>query len=259
MRVAVLNDIHGNLPALEAVLQEVRAARVDRIVAGGDVVPGPMMGECLALLTSLDIPVDFLHGNGETAVRAVWAGLDDPRVPERYRPLMRWSAASLQRDFAGLVSAWPPTIALPIQGVGDALFCHATPRDDNEVFTKLTPAEIVREMLTGVTAPLVVCGHTHMPFDRTVGSVRIVNTGSVGMPFGPPGADWLLLGPAPGGRGPGTNLVFRHTDYDLQDAARRIRATDYPDAESFAAQYVLNPPSETQMLEAFTAASLAKK
>jgi len=250
VRVAVLNDIHGNLPALEAVLEEVRAERVDHVMVGGDVVPGPMMRDVLARLASLGVPVKFLYGNGETAAIAAMDGRDDPRVPEQYRPLLRWTGCQLERDYGAFLKSWQKTQRMSIDGIGDVVFCHATPRDDNEVFTKLTPDEIIRPMFEDVTAPLVVCGHTHMAFDRMLGSMRIVNSGSVGMPFGPPGADWVLIGP---------DVEFRHTDYDLDAAAARIRATDYPDAESFAAQYVLNPPSEAQMLEAFTAASLAKK
>jgi hypothetical protein len=94
---------------------------------------------------------------------------------------------------------------------------------------------------------MVVCGHTHMQFDRMVGSTRVVNAGSVGMPFGEPGADWLLLGP---------RVDLRHTSYDLGRAAERIRRTEYPQAEEFASQYVLKPPSEQQMLEVFAQAEL---
>jgi diadenosine tetraphosphatase ApaH/serine/threonine PP2A family protein phosphatase len=90
---------------------------------------------------------------------------------------------------------------------------------------------------------VVVCGHTHMQFDRMIGTTRVVNAGSVGMPFGEPGAYWLLLGP---------DVELRHTSYDLKRAAERIRQTDYPQAEDFAARYVLQPPSEGEMLEVFT-------
>ena len=258
MRVAVLNDIHGNLPALDAVLSDVRDARVDRVIVGGDVVPGPMTRETFQTLASLEIPVDYLYGNGETAVRAAMDGRDHPAVPEMYRPLLRWTARHLESEYGAFLAGWPKTQHLSIDGIGDVLFCHGTPRDENEVFTRLTPDEMLGPMFDGVTAALVVCGHTHMPFDRRIGAIRIVNSGSVGMPFGPPGADWLLLGPAPG-ESPRSDVVFRHTDYDLEAAAARIRATDYPDAENFAAQYVLNPPTEARMLEIFTAASLAKK
>src|SRR6185436_13016266 len=96
-------------------------------------------------------------------------------------------------------------------------------------------------------AAMVVCGHTHMQFDRTVGRTRIVNAGSVGMPFAAPGAYWLLLGP---------DVQLRHTHYDLSRAADRIRASGYPQAEQFAANNVLQPPPEEQMVDIFTKAQL---
>jgi diadenosine tetraphosphatase ApaH/serine/threonine PP2A family protein phosphatase len=89
---------------------------------------------------------------------------------------------------------------------------------------------------------MVVCGHTHMQFDRAVGTVRVVNAGSVGMPFSGPGADWLLLGPG---------IQLRHTEYDLAKAAQRIRETQYPQAGDFADNNVLTTPSEPAMLEAY--------
>ena len=247
MRVAALYDIHGNLPALEAVLDEVRQERVDRIVVGGDVVPGPMPREVLARLLALDVPVGFIHGNGETAVLEAMAGRDHPAVPERYRPLMRWTAQSLQPEYEAILRSWPLTLRLDVAGCGPVLFCHATPRDDNEIFTRLTPEERLLPVFKGLNASLVVCGHTHMQFDRTIGATRIVNAGSVGMPFGEAGADWLLLGP---------DVELRHTNYDQAAAAERMRATDYPDAQAFVTQYVLQQPSAAAMLEAFTRASL---
>ena len=127
------------------------------------------------------------------------------------------------------------------------LFCHATPRNDTEIFTRLTSEDRLLPVFEGLNVPLVVCGHTHMQFDRTIGRTRVVNAGSVGMPFGEPGAYWLLLGP---------DVQLRHTPYDLTTAAERIRDTKYPQAQDFAARNVLQPPSEAQMLEVFTNASL---
>jgi hypothetical protein len=86
-----------------------------------------------------------------------------------------------------------------------------------------------------------------MQFERRVGTLRVVNAGSVGMPFGEPGADWLLLGP---------DVQVRHTQYNLADAAERIRATNYPQAEDFAVRNVLQPPSAEQMVGVFTRAEL---
>ena len=127
------------------------------------------------------------------------------------------------------------------------LFCHATPRNDTELFTRLTPEDRLLPVFAGIGAALVVCGHTHMQFDRTVGTLRVVNAGSVGMPFGEPGADWLLLGPG---------VELRHTPYDLRRAAERIRGTDYPQAEEFASRDVLRPRSEAEMLELFGKAEI---
>lgn len=248
MRIAALYDIHGNLPALEAVLDEVRRARVDRIVVGGDVVPGPMVREAFARLRALDVPVDFLYGNCEFAVLAAHAGRESGyKLPAEVLATLRWTAHHLDAHELAFIATWPKTVSIHIDGIGDTLFCHGTPRDENEIFTNLTPEDIVEPMFDGVTASLVVCGHTHMQFDRTIGRTRIVNAGSVGMPFQDPGAYWLLLGPG---------VELRHTAYDLDAAVARVRATGYPDAEDFAARYVLQPPSPREMLEAFTAFSI---
>ena len=242
MRVAAIYDIHGNLPALEAVLQEIRA-KVDLVVVGGDVLPGPMPAETLACLQDLDIPVQCIYGNGEVAVLDQMAGNEPAAVPEPYRPIIRWTATQLNPEHARWLSAWPKTVCVEIEGLGVVLYCHATPRNENECFTRLTPEKPLLEIFQGLNAPLVVCGHTHMQFDRTIGTTRVVNAGSVGMPFGEPGADWLLLGP---------DVQLRHTPYDLSKAAARIRSTNYPQALDFAARNVLQPPAEAEMLEAFT-------
>ncbi|HEX9365080.1 MAG TPA: metallophosphoesterase family protein [Vicinamibacterales bacterium] len=243
MTLAALYDIHANLPALEAVLREIRLAGVDRIVVGGDVVPGPMPRETIACLLARDLRVRVLQGNGDREVLALMRGGDGAAVPEPFRESVRWTARQLGADEERLLAGWPPTLHLPIDGLGDTVFCHATPRNDTEIFTRRTPEERLRPMFDPLNVPLVVCGHTHMQFDRTIGRTRVVNAGSVGMPFQEPGAYWLLLGPG---------VQLRHTRYDLEEAAARIRATGYPQAEQFAARHVLRPPSEQEMLDAFT-------
>jgi predicted phosphodiesterase len=240
MRVAALYDIHGNLPALEAVLGRVRQSGVDRIVVGGDVVPGPMLGEALACLLDLDVPVDFIQGNCEVAVLAEMAGLAPAPMPEQARAIVRWTAQQLSPAQGRLLASWPKTLCLDIEGLGSVMFCHATPRHDNEIFTRLTPEERLRPLFEGLAVSAVICGHTHMQFDRIVGTTRVVNAGSVGMPFGAPGAYWLLLGP---------DVRLQHTPYDLAAAADRILATQYPQAQDFVTNNVLKPPSEESMLE----------
>ena len=250
MRIAALYDIHGNLPALEAVLQDVRRAGVDRIVVGGDVVPGPMPHETLACLLGLDVPVQFIHGNGDREVLAQMTGAETDwyrTAQEPWRAPVRWTAQQLAPDHETVLASWPPVLRVEMPGIGAVLFCHATPRNDTEIFTRRTPEDRLAPAFEGIDAPLVVCGHTHMPFDRTVGDIRVVNAGSVGMPFGAPGADWLLLGPG---------VELRHTDYDLAEAAARIRDTAYPQADDFAENYVLHPPTEETMLGVFARAEL---
>ena len=247
MRVAAIYDIHANLPALEAVLQDIRQAEVDHVVVGGDVFPGPMPRETIACLLDLDIPVQFIQGNGDREVLARMRGTETGNVPEQFRESLRWVAQQLHPEYEQLLASWPKTLRVQIRGLGDVLFCHATPRNDTEVFTRLTPEDRLLPVFEELFVPIVVCGHTHMQFDRTVGRIRVVNAGSVGMPFGEPGAYWLLLGP---------DVQLRHTLYDLAKAAERIRDTKYPQAEDFAARNILQPPSEGETLEAFSRVEL---
>src|SRR5262245_46661925 len=198
MRIAALYDIHGNLPALEAVLQEVRLAQVGRVVVGGDVLPGPLPRETLACLLGLDCPVQFILGNGDREVLAQMRGTETDwygTAPAAWREPVHWTAQQLGHEHERLLADWPATCRVEVPGLGAVLFCHATPRNDTEVFTRMTPGERLMPVFDRLDVAVVVCGHTHMQFDRTVGRVRVVNAGSVGMPFGGPGADWLLLGP----------------------------------------------------------------
>ncbi len=246
MRIAALYDIHGNLPALEAVLAAVRAADVDAIVIGGDVVPGPMPSECLALVQQLDLPVHYLFGNGETAVLTEAAG-GVSKTPANFREIVQWSAAQVCPKYESWLKRWPATMQISVDGLGNVLFCHATPRDDSEVFTEHTPTEVLRPIMELPGVDVVVCGHTHMAFDRMVGRVRVVNAGSVGMPFGELGAHWVLLGP---------DVEFRRTEYDLADAAARIRQSAYPQGDFFAAEHVLRRPGAEEMLANLSAVEI---
>src|SRR5207253_4283199 len=175
-----------------------------------------------------------IHGNGEIAVLQQMAGEEVTALQPQLRPIIEWTARQLNAEQEQLLRQWPRTTVLEIHPLGRILFCHATPRDVNEIFTQRTSEERLQTMFAGIDAQVVVCGHTHMQFDRTIGRLRIVNAGSVGMPFGEAGADWLLLGP---------DIQLRHTSYDLQRAAERIRKTKYPQAQEFAARHVLQPPT----------------
>ena len=248
MKIAALYDIHGNLPALEAALEDVRETGAEMVVFGGDVVPGPMPVECIERVGDLDVEARHISGNGDRETVALRRGIDTGTVPPSFRDVMRWVADVLSDEHEAVLANWPETLSWDIEGIGKVLFCHATPYNDMDIFTERTPEEVLLPVFESVDADLVVCGHTHMQFDRVIGDTRVVNAGSVGMPFGEPGAHWLLLGP---------DVELRHTRYDLVAAAERVRATPYPQAEEFAAGNIIEPPSAAQMLEAFTAAGLS--
>ena len=213
MRIAALYDVHGNVPALEAVLAEVEQLEVDAIVCGGDVLWGPLQHECLELLRGAG--AHFVRGNCERDVL-------DPSTETAV-----WCADRLTDADRELVRSWPLTLSLSPPALGDVLFCHATPRDDEEIVTRSTPDDIVRDALAGVTARTVVAGHVHVQDDRRVPDApRLVNAGSVGLPYqGSPGARWALLG---------DTVELRCTGYDVERAVSVISEVGYaPFTETF--------------------------
>lgn len=249
MRLAALSDIHANLPALEAVLEEVEQADVDALVVCGDTVWGPMPVETLARLRRVAVPIHFVRGNADRLILEQLAGRDvTEELSDGDCRVAAWVASQLEPEHREWLSAWQATQTLRAEGLGDVLFCHATPQDDTTIYTRRTPEDRLLPLFEGVGADLVVCGHTHMQSDRMVGKVRVVNTGSVGRPYGEPGACWLTME---------SDIEFRRTLYDFEEAARRVRATDYPEAEKWSAQ-VLRPLSAAEMLDKFEAVALGR-
>jgi putative phosphoesterase len=237
-RVAAIYDVHGNLPALEAILADLESVSPDLTVVGGDVVAGPMPAEVLDCLAALGGNICFVRGNADR--EAVAAYDDGPCVEaiDLADPAKRTAAYVASKINCGhrdLLASFAERHIVEIERLGQVLFCHGSPRSDEEVVTTATTEGRLREMLTGIAQELVVCGHTHAQFDRRVVGKRVVNAGSVGMPYQgkPVGAFWLLLG--------ASGVSFRRSDYDLDQAARRIRATRYPGAENMA-EILLEPP-----------------
>jgi putative phosphoesterase len=222
--VAALYDVHGNLPALEAVLAELAELELGLVVVGGDVALGPMPRETLERLVGVGREMRFVRGNAD---REAAEGSGEGGAS--------WVAERLtaeQRDFLGRL---PLTEQVEVQGLGRVVFCHATPRSDEELVTRVTPEGRMRDVLADVAADLVVCGHVHVRYDRVVAGKRIVNPGSVGLPYeGEPGAYWALLGP---------DVELRRTLYDVPEAMERIRATGFPGADDLFADSVVTPVS----------------
>jgi len=178
--VAALYDIHGNLAALEAVLAEVPDEA--RILVGGDICAGgEHPSETLTRLRGLGDRVAWLRGNADRELHPGEEGLAPPEFLEKARSQLSEEEIEFLHDL-------PPT-----QRIGDVLYCHASPRNDLDIFTERTPEERIAFLFDGLDGQTVVCGHTHTQYDRTVAGVRVVNAGSVGMPYEEePGAYWLL-------------------------------------------------------------------
>ncbi len=201
-----------------------------QLVFGGDLAAGPMPAETLDRIMGLDALV--LRGNAD---RELLSGPSGGLIDE-------WVVKQLDDRHREYIAALPEQIELDVEGVGHVLFCHGSPRSDEEMILKTTPDEWLREMLAGVEADVLVCGHTHMQFDRRVDRWRVVNAGSVGLAYGAPGAHWLLLGP---------DLEHRRTPYDADAFADRVKTFDWPIAERFAEENIRTVPSEQEALEFF--------
>jgi diadenosine tetraphosphatase ApaH/serine/threonine PP2A family protein phosphatase len=154
-----------------------------------------------------------------------------------------WAAVQIGRSQRDFLASFAPTVELDVEGLGPTLFCHGSPRSDDEAITAVTPDDRLQRLLDGVEARVVVCGHTHVQFDRPLDEQRVVNAGSVGMPYeGRPGAHWLLLGP---------DVDLRRTEYDLEAAITRLRATGWPGVEEFLQESFLEPIDPGWVSEVF--------
>jgi putative phosphoesterase len=203
--VAALYDIHGNFAALEAVLAEVPEDAT--IVVGGDVCAGgEQPSETLARLRALGDRVRWVRGNSDRELYPGEEGLAPPEVVDEAR-------SKLSEDEIEFLHELPET-----QLIDDVLYCHASPRNDVDIFTERTAEERIAFLFDGLDVAAVVCGHTHTQYERRVGGIRLVNAGSVGMPYEErPGAYWLL------------DLVHRRTPYDGAElkASREEAVTEF--------------------------------
>ena len=214
MRVAALYDVHANPPALEAALAEAEREGVDTILFGGDLTWGPAPLETLSLIRSLP-NARFVRGNCD-------------REPDE------WERSQLSGEEVAFLQGLPGR-----QELDGVLYCHATPRSDEEIVTPATPDADLAEILTGVEQRAVVAGHTHMQQDRQIGTVRFVNAGSVGLPYeGELAAFWAFVD--------GGEIELRKTPLEVEGVAEVFRRSEWPRADEFLRENVLQTITREQ-------------
>jgi predicted phosphodiesterase len=227
----VIADIHGNAPALRAVLDQIGRSDVDLVVSLGDASWGAQPEETRVLLQSIELPAIFISGNGERALRELRAGREagsreawmrDHHSPATYAFLDTFVASAV----------------VDVHGLGAVRFCHGSPRSDIELVTAETPVPRVLEFMDGIPERVVLSGHTHLQFDREVSGIRSINPGSVGMPYHERrGAFWAILGP---------DVELQRTEYDLQETVRAYEVSGDPLTKEMT-EVLLSPPTPAEV------------
>jgi predicted phosphodiesterase len=220
--------VHGNAPALAAVLAELEREQPDLIVSGGDLTWGPLPEETFALASSLD--ARFVRGNADRAV------LENVSSTERER----WMQAHHTPEMREFLAGFEDYVVVDVDALGPVRFCHGSPRSDEECVTPETPEARVREFSAGVAERVIVTAHVHIQFDREIAGIRSVNAGSVGLPYeGRPGAYWALLGP---------DIELRRTEYDVDETVALYRASGQPNVEQIV-EMMVEPPEPPEVID----------
>ena len=232
MKIAAVYDVHGNLAALKAVVEQIADEGIDRIVLGGDYAWGPMPAESVALVQKLEAEgAVAIRGNADREV-ASWAG-ELEGLDADTAAVNEWACdqlTSTQRDW---LLTRPEQAVFEVEG-RNVLFCHACPQNDTDAVVDTTSEERVEELFGSCSADVVVIGHTHLQFVRDHQNMEIVNAGSVGLPFGAPGAYWAVIG---------AEIELRRTSYDYEVAGKAFLRVGGPGASDFA-EHIREPPSQ---------------
>ncbi len=248
MRVAALYDIHGNDAALAAVLAEVEDLAVDLIVIGGDVAGGPFPGEAVEAVRALGDRAVVIRGNGERElVESAAAARLRPRADRSGRHLVDahpLGGGGLARDQLEWLGGLPPYAVVDVDGLGEVLFCHGSPRSDEEIVTRALAARPRRADARRRGAAAVVLGHTHVQFDRAVGgTARSSTPAASGMPYEAGGG---VLGAA---RRRMSSCAA--PAYDVDASAARIRAERHPGRGRVTPTGSPRPPGAAEASEFF--------
>jgi putative phosphoesterase len=240
--VAVLSDIHGVLAVLDAVLAEPAVAAADLVVVTGDHAAGPQPVPVLDRLQQLGDRVILLRGNADRELAGLARGRD-VEVPDEITP---WAAEQLDPAHIAMLEQLPHPVQLDVEGFGTVMFCHGTPRDDDEVVLVDTRLERWAEVFEDLSDDVqtVVCGHTHMPFVRLVDRRLVINPGSLGMPYGRAGGSWALLAEG--------NVTLRHTPIDVRAVCEEVaQQSTYPGVREWVEYFVTSASSDAEALRTF--------
>ena len=231
----MLADVHGNAVALAAVLEELEREQPDAVVHCGDLTWGPLPTETMELLEGRDVM--FVRGNADRVVAELGRRLTDPAAEATARE--RWMVERHHPRMRETLGGFPATVELGVEGLGNVLFCHGSPRSDEELVTVETPESRLADAIAGVAADVVVTAHTHVRYERRALGRTFLNPGSVGMPYeGEPGAYWALLGPG---------IEHRRTPYDIDEAEQRYRASGDPMAGEMI-DIMRRPPTPAEVI-----------
>jgi putative phosphoesterase len=239
-----MSDVHGVLPVLDEMLRDPVVAGADLIVVTGDHAAGPMPVETLDRFAELGDRVRLVRGNADRELVAVARDVDAGAADAP--AISTWAASRLRADQVRLLGGLPHPLTVEIEGFGPVLFCHGSPRDDDEVVLVDTRIERWREALADVDPAVrtVVCGHTHMPFVRLVDRRTVVNPGSVGMPYGSAGATWAHLHDG--------SVSLHRTAVDVERVGAALRSgSAFPAIDDWVDEYVVSPASDVEALRVF--------
>ncbi|MHA7274284.1 metallophosphoesterase family protein [Arthrobacter sp. TMT4-20] len=242
-KIAVLSDIHGMLPALDRVLAEPAVQTADLIVVTGDHTWGPQPAEVLDRLTELGGRVVLVRGNADRELMQMAQGMD---VGLDDDPLSVWGSRQLSPEHIKLLEEMPERVTLDAAGFGSVLFCHATPRDDEEVVLVDSRLERWEQVLQDVPMDVetIVLGHTHMPFTRLAGNRLMINPGSVGLPYGRPGAHWALLHDGA--------VTLTRTLIDVEELIEEVtEGSTFPEVTGWLDEMIRQAASDSEALKAF--------
>jgi predicted phosphodiesterase len=233
MRIALLADLHGNLLALEAVLAALAREGVEQIVCLGDVAAtGPQPRETLQRLRALGCPV--VMGNADAWLLDPPAVASDDPATRRSEEIDRWCAAQLGPQELAFMRGFQPTVSLPLDGAGELLCFHGSPRSYDDILHATTPVEELAPLLAEhVAAVLLAGGHTHERLYRRLGAQTLINPGSVGLPLDPPWAEYAIVS----AEDSGLSVDFRRVRFDLDAVVDSIAASGMPHADWLAAEW----------------------